>query len=752
MAVPGMDATGLDSSDPFTKGDVRGGYAEPETHEGENDAAEISHVDDRRLLQLQQQAVQQSTIYLSSLKQAWDRSYRAYRNEHFSGSKYQSEAYKGRSKTFRPKTRSAVRKSLAATAKALFSTGDVVSIAAENDADQNQVVSASLKQELLNYRLSRIARRNGIPWFQTAMGARFNSLLTGICASKQQWLYKEKLNEDDQPEVVLDRPDIQLFPTENVLFDPNCDWTNPAQTSAYVILYYPMNLGDARELINANSGGETNIPWRDVSDAELRSATSTSGPQETQATRSARNGGKDPIAQAQGDFTPCWLTETFMRVDGEELVWWTINNGKIISDPVPVEEAYPEHHGERPIVIGAGELEAHRPYPMAPVESWQQLQQEANDTANLRLDHMKQVVAPPVKVMRGRKVDLNQVQRRAQNTIIQVQNMEDIEWAEVPDVPPSSYQESNYINADFDDLSGSFNGGSVQTNREMNETVGGMRLLAGAANTVADFDLEVFVETWVEPVLFQVLRAEEYYESDEKVLMIAGERAQLFEKFGVDAITDQMLLSESTLTVKVGVGSSNDPQMRLQNFMMATGALQQIFTPFVEGGLLKVIPNGEEIMNTIFGAAGFKDGGERFFQVEPADPSGQPNVEAELKKQELALKDKKIQADAYLQHNKMQQDGELQDRKLKVEGAKHALSFEQARQQQIAETLRERSRAYAEIRKAELDSHHAVLTHARDHAHERSLIADGVIGETLKTIFNPPPPPAPGGKGEAKKK
>jgi hypothetical protein len=439
-----------------------------------------------------------------------------------------------------------------------------------------------------------------------------------------------------------------------------------------------------------------------------------------------------------------------MRVDGQELVWWTINNNKLISDPVPVEQAYPEQHGERPVTIGAGALEAHRPYPMSPVESWQQLQQEANDVANLRLDHMKQVVAPPVKVMRGRKIDLNQVQRRGQNSVIQVQKMEDIEWAEVPDVPPSSYQESNYINADFDDLSGSFNGGSVQTNREMNETVGGMRLLSGAANTVADFDLEVWVETWVEPALFQVLRLEEYYESDEKVLMIAGERAQLFEKFGVSEITDQMLLAESTLTVKVGVGSSNDPQQRLQNFMMAAGALQQIFMPFVQGGMLRVIPNGEEIMNTVFGAAGFKDGGDRFFQVENQDPSQQPNpamMDAQNKAQELQLKDKKIQTDAA-----------LQDRKLKTDGAKAALEFENAQRERMTVLMNERSRAAAEIRKAELDNnnaaidrHHDILAHARDHAHDRMMLADNVMAESLKNLFNPPPPPKPdAGKSESK--
>jgi hypothetical protein len=49
----------------------------------------------------------------------------------------------GRSKTFRPKTRSAIRKILASAAKALFGTGDVVAIAPENDADQAQTISAT---------------------------------------------------------------------------------------------------------------------------------------------------------------------------------------------------------------------------------------------------------------------------------------------------------------------------------------------------------------------------------------------------------------------------------------------------------------------------------------------------------------------------------------------------------------------------------------------------------------------------------
>jgi hypothetical protein len=131
----------------------------------------------------------------------------------------------------------------------------------------------------------------------TAMGARFNSAVTGICISKQQWLYKEELVDDGQggqrSEITLDRPDILLFPSENVLFDPNCDWTAPAQTAAYLILKYPMNIGDARTLIKSNVGDRgTNVPWRSVSDADLRSAVAS--PAETTGVRASRSGGKDP--------------------------------------------------------------------------------------------------------------------------------------------------------------------------------------------------------------------------------------------------------------------------------------------------------------------------------------------------------------------------------------------------------------------------------------------------------------------------
>ena len=75
-----------------------------------------------------------------------------------------------------------------AAATALFSTGDVVSITPENDADQVQAASAALKQELINYRLSRETKRNGIKWFLIASGAVQTMQITGVCVSKQSWI------------------------------------------------------------------------------------------------------------------------------------------------------------------------------------------------------------------------------------------------------------------------------------------------------------------------------------------------------------------------------------------------------------------------------------------------------------------------------------------------------------------------------------------------------------------------------------
>lgn len=145
------------------------------------------------MLRLAQEAESQgATFFQTAVRSFWARNYRAYRSQHFEGSKYLHPRFSGRSKTFRPKTRDAVRKKMQAAATALFSTGDVVSITPENEADQVHAASAALKQELINYRLSRETKRNGIKWFLIASGAVQTMQITGLCVSKQSWIFKEE--------------------------------------------------------------------------------------------------------------------------------------------------------------------------------------------------------------------------------------------------------------------------------------------------------------------------------------------------------------------------------------------------------------------------------------------------------------------------------------------------------------------------------------------------------------------------------
>lgn len=678
---------GLDHSHPETPG-YQGALTRPAedfARTGNNVATkdrENNLLSDENVLARAQEAHRQSQdFYQANHAANWERSYKAFRNEHFRGSKYNAPEFRNRSKVYRPKTRSAVRKALTNVVNALFANPEAVTIAAQDESNPVQRASAALKQELLNYRLSRKSRRNGIRWYQIAVGARVDSMLAGITVSKQSWRFRKNPRTE---QVLEDRPEVTLYPPENVIIDPNANWINPAQEGAYIILKNPMSAEDAMAMIEGTRQAEAGgIPWiENITQESLRGGGQTDAADNSSSVRTARTGGSDPKANTSAYYQTVWLHECFMRIKGVEYVFWTLGNTKLLSRPQPVEEAYPCYFGDRPVVLGYGAFEPHRVFPMSAVESWQPLQMEANDIANLRLDHMKHLVSRPMKVKRGAKVDLQQVQRRGPGSVILVNSMEDIEPEDMPDVPQSAYVESQYLNADFDELAGLFSTGTVQTSRSLNETVGGMKLLAGDANQVGEFDLTVFVETWVEPVLWQIVKLEEYYETDATLLALAGKKAKVLEQYGINEITDQFLQMESSVTVNVGVGSSSTPSDKVNRFMTAMQGIGQMLTVAAQSGIpmKPPVPKWKEIIDTTLGGAGFHQGSDRFFQ--PIDDDGDyqkmqeqmaqqqgppPDPEKEAKAQAIQ---QKAQADMAAQQQKMQADMMLAQLKMKIEQQK----------------------------------------------------------------------------------
>ena len=69
---------------------------------------------------------------------------------------------------------------------------------------------------------------------------------------------------------------------------------------------------------------------------------------------------------------------------------------------------------------------------------------------------------------------------------------QDVRIVETRDVTGSAYAEQDRINMDFDELQGNFSTSTVQGARNLNETVGGMQLLAGSSSSVAEYVLRTF--------------------------------------------------------------------------------------------------------------------------------------------------------------------------------------------------------------------------------------------------------------------
>lgn len=605
-----------------------------------------------------------STSYMdANWRKRWERNIALFQSRHPEGSKYNTAAFKHRSKYFRPKTKSVVRKNEAAAAAAFFANIDVVTVEPQDDADPLQRASAELMNELINYRLETT-----IPWYLTLLGSLQVAQVMGVTASYQYWMYREKPQKvqlaegvviDGPPKVVADKPCIELIPLENLRFDPAANWTDIVGTSPYVIRCVPMYVDDVKQQMRRLDQKTGQPRWKEYTDQEIRSAMV-----DYDSIRQQREGqGQDPKAENEAPLTAfeiVWCHENFVRIDGEDYVYWTLGTQQLLTDPVPIEDVY--FHGERPIVVGCAVFEAHRAVPESIVGIGAELQRELNDTANQRRDNVSLVLNKRYFIKRGAQVDTEALMRNVPGGGIAMNDPAgDVLPVEFNDVTGSAYAEQDRLNVDFDELTGNFSQSSVSTNRSLNETVGGMRMLGGGAQQLTEYLLRTFVETWVEPVLRQLVKLEQAYETDLTILGLMGKKAQLAQKYGIDQITDELLNQSLTTRVNVGIGAT-DPQAKLQKFLVALKTYAET---------MQMMPDAEPdaIRKEIFALVGYKDG-SRFFKQEE-NPVNQQlmaqlqelqqalgQLQQELAAKDLALKDKSEQNQ--LKAFELQQRGQIE--------------------------------------------------------------------------------------------
>ena len=579
-------------------------------------------------IRIARQIYEGSTDYLdANLRFQWEKSLSLFNSHHPPGSKYNTSAYEKRSKFFRPKTRTAVRNLQAAMTVAFFTNEDVISIEPANANDEKQAAAAVVAQSIMQYRLT-----NTIPWFQTMVAALQDAAVQGVCISHQYWDFHESkesyvevdkdnktiMDEEGNPQIheqitaVKDRPVIELISPENIRIDPAADWADPIKSTPYIVHLIPMYLQDVRAKMTS---GE----WLEISDEELLSTTDES--EQDNTTRLVRDEPRmDPKENESEygelrDYWIIWVHKNIVKVDGIDYCYFTAGTDVMLTEAKPLREMFPWlRDEERPYVMGAVNLEAHKVYPSGTVELTQELQAAANDIWNQRFDNVKLAMNKRYHIRRDRNIDLDALCRSVPGGAVEMDDPDqDVRIVETRDVTGSAYAEQDRINMDFDELQGNFSTSTVQGARNLNETVGGMNLLAGSSSTIAEYTLRTFADTWVEKTLKQLLRLEQYYETDSIVLAVAGEVAQQqFAKFKIDEMLDELLRQDVLLKVNVGLNAT-DPMKRGQDLLFGVNTLAQF------PGVAEKI-NLPELTKEVFGQLGFKDGSRFILWDQEADP------------------------------------------------------------------------------------------------------------------------------------
>jgi len=584
----------------------------------------------------------------ASMRSRLERDLAAFYSRHPPGSKYHTEQYLKKSRLFRPKTRSAIRRAEAGHAIAFFSTNDVVHCSARNDTDPRQLLAAEVHNELVNERLNDPRSH----WFKTLIGGAQDAMATGTVISKTCWDFKTAdreivaVYETDGPDgrplqfeertwekrVLVDRPLCKIIPIENFRIDPGCDWVDPVNSSPYLIELQATYIYEIKSRMKEGK-------YREVSDSMLVAATK----EDWDAIRKAREGNRidkydhDTFVD---DHRIVWVRHYVMHVDGQDWVYDTLGDEILLMDPVAIEEYYLHSQTfDRPFQIGSAIIEAHKMYSGGIPQLVEDLQEQTNDIANLRIDNVRAALNPRWIIRRGSGVDARGLIRNVPSGATYATNpANDIREIRAQDVTRSAYEEQDRINADIDDLVGNFSGGSVTTNRKVGETVGGMNLLSQDANRLEEYMIRTVTETWVEGVMRQFVAMEGAYESDEVILLTVADRLK-------SSMAEILDVIDEPINVRCNVGfNATNPQRRIDKLALGFATVNA-YMPDVMMGI-----DRREAVKEIFAPLGFKDG-TRFF---PALRDQQADPRMQQLEQENAQLRQALESESFKEQTKIQ--------------------------------------------------------------------------------------------------
>jgi hypothetical protein len=340
--------------------------------------------------------------------------------------------------------------------------------------------------------------------------------------------------------------------------------------------------------------------WKEMSNSQMMAATEIT-PDSTRMTRQKNM--DDPYTadvRDVADYEIVWVQRHIHKHNAEDWEFYTLGDIAMLTDATPLRDSV--FTGKRPYVMGCCNIETHKVMPSSIPQLSKGLQDETNEVANQRIDNVKFVLNKKWFVKRGKEADVQGLLRNVPGGVVMLDDPEtDVKEVNWPDVTASSFQEHSALSMEMDELLGNFNPASLMIAGAANSPAKNMAMLSNSQGTLTEYLLRTYVETFVQPVLRMLMLLEQKYETDQTVLAVAGKRAQLFQRFGIDQVTDQLLENELTLNVNVGMGAT-DPAAKLNKFIAGITAYTAIMSRPVPG------LNVQEVGKEIFGHLGYADG------------------------------------------------------------------------------------------------------------------------------------------------
>ena len=573
-------------------------------------------------------------------------------SRHPSDSRYHTEEYRYRSRTFKPKTRIAARQLEEDAAEIFFASQDLIDIRAVNKDSKEDAFVARVHKHMLMTHLEE-----SLEYFQFVMGGVQDAFKQGDVISAVAW----ESVEEAEGQVKINRPTWRLIPVENIHVDPAASWMDPIGTSPYVIEDMPMHIQSVQDRM-AEPGEEpegNQWRWHDIS--VLLAASKRAEVRE--GLRAKREGDTiDPLTSNTfrdvDEHMVVMVRRVILRADGVDWLYYMVGGDVLLSDPVALREKAPWlNDGERDYQWGYAGVETHRVYKSAPAEWLQDLQAAANIGHNQRTDNIALALNKRYKVRRGRVLDLNSLRSSVPGGIYEVDEMDDVEPEQWADVGGASFYNEDRLTNDFDSLAGSFNQGSIANQRNLNETVGGMRMMAQGSGKARGYMVLTIAATWWGKVCDALFRMIKQYATEDEIIdavdhMLAdGEQPPRIPPLDLIKVPTRL---------KVNMRLGTDPMTRMNNLMSVVANFRQ--TP------IEMQVDWAELFKEGAAAAGFGDGDRFLVDTEGQDPQV-AMLQQQLQEMQQIIEQKQIEQQGKMQLAQLSAETKRMSDQLKSETA-----------------------------------------------------------------------------------